>query len=146
RRSPGVHRADESTDDDDNRNFNARTYDDGTLPGPHGDIKSSSCEDDYPSSSTVCSPPRRDSKLSWRSPTVRPKRKQHCIANVNSSASEEAMLSDTSPRLRRRNLNVSQYPNHAGAAPGGSGWGAQRYPSSHSSQCILYVTWGTSAV
>uniref|UniRef100_H2Y5Y0 SWIM-type domain-containing protein n=1 Tax=Ciona savignyi TaxID=51511 RepID=H2Y5Y0_CIOSA len=48
------------------------------------------------------------------------------------SASEEAMLSDTSPRLRRRNLNVSQYPNHAGAAPGGSGWGAQRYPSSPS--------------
>uniref|UniRef100_F6TS15 SWIM-type domain-containing protein n=1 Tax=Ciona intestinalis TaxID=7719 RepID=F6TS15_CIOIN len=80
---------------------------------------SSSCEDDYPSSSTVCSPPRRDSKLSWRSPTVRPKRKQHCLANVNSSASEEAMLSDTSPRLRRRNLS--------------NGWLTQRYPSSPSS-------------
>uniref|UniRef100_H2Y5Y4 ZSWIM8 TPR repeats domain-containing protein n=1 Tax=Ciona savignyi TaxID=51511 RepID=H2Y5Y4_CIOSA len=109
---------------------------DGTLPGPHGDIKSSSCEDDYPSSSTVCSPPRRDSKLSWRSPTVRPKRKQHCIANVNSSASEEAMLSDTSPRLRRRNLNVSQYPNHAGAAPGGSNFNIASHVRSGSSSSV----------
>uniref|UniRef100_H2Y5Y3 SWIM-type domain-containing protein n=1 Tax=Ciona savignyi TaxID=51511 RepID=H2Y5Y3_CIOSA len=55
---------------------------------------------------------------------------------VPSASNTEAMLSDTSPRLRRRNLNVSQYPNHAGAAPGGSGWGAQRYPSSPSSDSV----------
>ncbi|XP_018670723.2 zinc finger SWIM domain-containing protein 8 [Ciona intestinalis] len=133
RESPHISRADESTDDDDVRNL--RHYDDAlNLRGPHGDVKSSSCEDDYPSSSTVCSPPRRDSKLSWRSPTVRPKRKQHCLANVNSSASEEAMLSDTSPRLRRRNLSngVNQFSNPPGAVTGSS-WLTQRYPSSPSS-------------
>jgi len=113
---------------------------DGDLRGPRGDIKSSSCDDDYhPSTAAVCSPPRRDSKLSWRSPTVRPKRTKHCITNVNSSASEEAMLSDTSPRLRRRNLSSTncilpttqpssvQYSNQAWTAS------AQRYPSSPSS-------------
>nr|CAB3268068.1 zinc finger SWIM domain-containing protein 8 [Phallusia mammillata] len=138
---PGFSVADDSTDDDDSRLEDRNPYSDvdGSLSGPHGDQKSStSCDDDYPSSSTVCSPPRRDAKLSWRSPTVRPKRKQHCIANVNSSASEEAMLSDTSPRLRRRNLNgatssaVSLALN-SGPAPSGGTWGIQRYPPSPSS-------------
>ncbi|CAK8682764.1 unnamed protein product [Clavelina lepadiformis] len=130
---------DESTDDDDLRNDRSQNSDaDNSLPGPRGDVKSStSCDDDYPSSATVCSPPRRDSKVSWRSPTVRPKRKQHCLTNVNSSASEEAMLSDTSPQLRRRNLAPSTVSN-AFAASGsvsqmGSSWGGQRYPSSPSS-------------
>lgn len=40
------------------------------------DIKSSSCDEEYPTN--VCSPQRRDGKTSWRSPTVRPKRRQHC--------------------------------------------------------------------
>ena len=58
------------------------------------------------------------------------------LANVNSSASEEAMLSDTSPRLRRRNLagtanDVNSLPVNVPASA--ASWAAQRYPSSPSS-------------
>lgn len=40
------------------------------------DVKSSSCDEEYPIH--ICSPQRRDGKASWRSPTVRPKRRQQC--------------------------------------------------------------------
>nr|XP_039261702.1 zinc finger SWIM domain-containing protein 8-like isoform X1 [Styela clava] len=104
--------ADDSSEEDDSRSQPASSKDDTDstmssmlhkqlrVDSGNEDIKSSSCDEEYPTN--VCSPQRRDGKQSWRSPTVRPKRRQHCITNVNSSASEEAMLSDTSPRLTRR--------------------------------------------